>query len=169
MTVETNPDWIRAIEDYRVAAERLVQALSVPFMRDSTLEEFLHKTQICLLDVYKSALALPRVSAKSSEIEDGKIPPDESMKLFHTIHDKLGKYDVHWEIFDSTAADPDPYQANISQDLAEIYEDVKKSLLIIEKNPLSANLLWELRFNCTSHWGRHLTSALRSIYCLQMT
>jgi hypothetical protein len=165
MSIETKPEWGRAIEEFRVAADRFVQALSTSSIKESTLGEFLKRVELSLIDIYRAALLIPEVEPETTEIDDSKIPREELDPICRALQEKLGKSDVYWSIFDSTEKS-EPYEALISMDLIEIYQDIRESLLMLEKNRPTADVLWSLRFDCTSHWGRHLTSVLRAIYCL---
>jgi hypothetical protein len=52
--------------------------------------------------------------------------------------------------------------ADLADDLADIWRDVKSGLLLYRsENPAAAS--WEWRFHFKAHWGRHATGAMHAL------
>ncbi len=70
----------------------------------------------------------------------------------------------YWDIFDTLELEPKPPVYNLlSDDLADIYGDVKEGLLLYERG-FVVEAVWQWRFTFSTHWGRHLTGAQRAIH-----
>jgi Domain of unknown function (DUF5063) len=77
--------------------------------------------------------------------------------------------DGYWTIFDPTKdKENDAVFAQLSDDLADIYRDIKYGLLLFDAGHFS-EAVWEWKFNYKIHWGRHLLSAQKVIYCWNFT
>lgn len=69
----------------------------------------------------------------------------------------------YWEIFDSSnSEEKEPVYALLADDLADIYNDLRRGLIIYEQGKLP-EAFWEWKFNFEIHWGNHLTSAQKVI------
>jgi hypothetical protein len=71
--------------------------------------------------------------------------------------------DEYQEIFDPLdLSDKSPVTASLSDDLADIYRDIKHALLAYEKGK-TEEAEDDLRRNFEIHWGQHAISALKAI------
>ena len=79
----------------------------------------------------------------------------------------LGKYDSYFEVFDP-AFDTDAIQTMLSDDLSDIYTNLKRPLIKYEsgEEPNQRIAIWEWKFNIQTHCGDHLVDALRPIHRL---
>ena len=57
----------------------------------------------------------------------------------------------------------EPVTADLADDLADIWNDVKRGLILYESGAIEA-AVWEWRFHFSAHWGHH---ACGSLYALQ--
>ena len=57
----------------------------------------------------------------------------------------------------------EPVTAGLADDLADIWRDVKRGLILYESGATEA-AVWEWRFHFSAHWGHH---ACGSLYALQ--
>jgi Domain of unknown function (DUF5063) len=63
--------------------------------------------------------------------------------------------------------DHESVTTTISDDLEDIYCDVKEGLLAMKGSEgVSASIVWEWKFGLESHWGRHAVSAISALHSL---
>ena len=77
-----------------------------------------------LLDLYSKALYLPEIEPKDAEVSDFDISIPKI---------DFGQYNHYWEIFNPYDLD-EPLEASLSDDIIDIYQDIKRGLLLVEKN-----------------------------------
>jgi hypothetical protein len=56
--------------------------------------------------------------------------------------------------------------STLSDDLADIYRDLRASLLGDPARIQTNDALWDLRFSFETHWGQHAVSALAAMQAL---
>ena len=63
--------------------------------------------------------------------------------------------------------DPAIKQA-LSDDLADIYCDVKEGLLRIDRNSqvILPSVVWNWKFGLASHWGKHAANAINVLHAM---
>jgi hypothetical protein len=75
----------------------------------------------------------------------------------------LFPFQYYWEIFEPVTDTPEEAVCgDITDDLGDIYIDVKEGLLAYPLSEQSA--VWHWRTTFGFHWGRHATSALRALH-----
>ncbi|MFX3619084.1 MAG: DUF5063 domain-containing protein [Sporolactobacillus sp.] len=74
---------------------------------------------------------------------------------------EIKQYDAYWEVFDPYHLD-EPLIGELSDDLSDIYIELKKGLQIYQKD--KAEALWYWKFGFDSHWGFHAIDALRALH-----
>ena len=159
-----------AVRRYKEAVERysaLVRAHG-----DVSLGAFLRAAESALSALYGSAADLPEVSPATDQLPEQKADRDQYRLLQGSLAAQLGQYDAYREVFDPTdPEDPEPVQYLLSLDLVEILEDVEEGRRLVDPGVSisPADVLWEWRFDFTSHWGRHAVTALKVVNSLLHT
>jgi hypothetical protein len=157
-------EWQTIVDEFRAAVMRFIKVVD---SRDGlTCEQFLERVEICLTELHVSALRLPVVAPETGGVDGPTFSTNAWAALDGQLREKFGKSDHYWSVFNSTEQDP-PVDGSLAGDISEIYEDLKESLHEASENTPDADILWDLRFSFTSHWGRHLTSALKAIFDLR--
>lgn len=73
------------------------------------------------------------------------------------------KFETYWEVFDPYVDDA-PVVGSLSDDLLDVYFDVRRGLELWDREvPMSA-AIWEWRFHFDIHWGDHAIDALRALH-----
>ena len=128
--------------------------------------ELVRALYVLLPELLFRASALPRGDAsEESELSD-PLGDDGWRAIFESLTDTLGELDLYWEVFDPTAlGDDDPMTATLSDDLADIYRDLRRGLGL-PGSPLPSRAVWDWRFDFESHWGHHAIDALRTMHAL---
>jgi uncharacterized protein DUF5063 len=76
----------------------------------------------------------------------------------------LGEWDAYREIFDPyDFVDESSVVGSLADDISDIYAEIAGALKCWDAGNRDG-ALWTWRFGFQSHWGRHLTSALRALY-----
>lgn len=95
-----------------------------------------------------------------------KITHEQWQRLFRSVATKLGKDNGYYEVFNPYVVEQnDPVYTSLSDDLADIYRDLKEGLQWYgrrdEPNVQAAVYLW--RLNMHVHAADHCVSAMRPI------
>jgi hypothetical protein len=108
---------------------------------------------LSLLDLYSKALQLPNVEPEQ----------DKMMNIdVHLPHITICQYDHYWEVFNPYELE-EPVGASLSDDIIDIYKDVKKGILLFESNE-HKEAIWEWKFGFEIHWGSHAVDAIRALH-----
>jgi len=113
-----------------------------------------------LSSLYLRALALPEYESDDDIIQE-RLSHDEWKKMYDRF--KLlpvGHYPVFFNPLD---AGEEPVTADLADDLADIYRDLKAGLLLFEKGNI-AGAHWEWRDSFVTHWGQHTLGAMYAIH-----
>ena len=132
----------------------------------------LRDVEAALAALYHAASELPEIPPDSSDVPEARAEQDQYRAIQGSLAALLGRYDSYREIFDpSDPDDREPVQALLSLDLVEVLEDVEsgRSLLEPDRRVTPNDVLWQWRFDFTSHWGRHAVTALKVINSLLHT
>lgn len=138
----------------------LVDGLPTPTTRD-----FLYQCALLLPQIYHLGQQLPDVELPEKD------PPEEEtegvQQPMGRIMKVVGKYDLYAEVFDPVF-DTEAIKATLSDDLSDIYIDLKRPLIKYESGDEAHQRLaiWEWKFNLQGHCGDHLVDALRPIHRL---
>ncbi|HNB53677.1 MAG TPA: DUF5063 domain-containing protein [Anaerolineales bacterium] len=129
-------------------------------LSDKTMpHEFLSKCIVLLPQIYALGFQLPNIEPENSDVSK----PDFSSPM-SSITKVLGKYDFYNEVFDPIF-DEDIVTSSISDDLADIYKDLKDPLINYDCGKKN-DAIWSWRFNILGHCGDHIVDALRAIHRL---
>lgn len=109
-----------------------------------------------LPSLYVAGLNLPDVepTARALEIPRQAIPID------------FGPRDLYWQVFDPYEDGAEPSVGSLTDDVLDIYSDVKTGLLIYERGSEDdrVDAVWHWKFDFQAHWGDHLVDALRALH-----
>ena len=76
------------------------------------------------------------------------------------------KHDYYWVMldpFDFKSGPDEPGTGSLSDDLLDIYRDVKRGFVAVDRGRLDL-AAWEWRFHFDCHWGDHAVDALRMLH-----
>jgi Domain of unknown function (DUF5063) len=158
------------VRRYSEAAERYRAVISAVPQRP--LGQFLHAIEPALSALYSAAAELPDLAPDSDGLPDRTTNRDVYLALQGSLAALLGRHDAYHDIFDpSDPEDQKPVQHLLSLDLTEILEDLDdgRNLMDSSRAIAPADVLWQWRFDFTSHWGRHAATALKVINSLLHT
>lgn len=121
------------------------------------------------------AILLPQIYSLSHQLPDVELPDDDSSEEreeevespMGKISNLLGDYDLYSIVFDPIT-DADALKTTLSDDLSDIYADLKRGLIkydIGDKQDRDV-AIWEWKFHMQIHWGQHAVGVLRPIHSL---
>jgi hypothetical protein len=121
--------------------------------------QLLSKCAVLLPQIYSLGCQLPDIEPESDEIVTYEVSSPKGV-----LSSKFGKYDMYWEVLDPLFKN-EVGAGTLSEDLAEIYMELKGPLIAYEKGQES-DAIWEWKFKIKSHCGDHLVDAMRIIHSL---
>ena len=130
------------------------------------IEVEMQTAQMILAELKYFVLDLPDDDSEDDiKLEDVST---EQLKVVQSRYRNL-PVDGYWTIFDpSKVEENEAVFTELSDDLADIYRDIKYGLTLFDAGHFS-EAIWEWKFNYKIHWGRHLLSAQKVIYCWNFT
>ena len=145
---------------------------------------FLGRVLKSTVALYRAGLTLPNVDPGyhpgGEWFEKNKgLPIQEQLRLHPKIQEHsrrnkliLGKIErslggeLWYQIVFDPFQDRKTVSSSLSDDLADIYCDVKEGLLNLKSSRrVSASVIWQWKCDFESHWGRHAVSAINAMHC----
>lgn len=116
--------------------------------------------------LYANALQLPAINRSGAQATtDTALPilPSSAKKALIQRLDNF-PFQYYWEVYQPVTLDPEqPGCGDITEDLADIYSDIKDGLLLYKSGMVEAAAHhWRATFE--RHWGQHATSALKALH-----
>ena len=149
-------DYLAAISRFASAAEAYCSWLERE-PRPGANEHF-SATRL-VAELYAAALSLPGTDPVNGDTP--VVTQEQREMILHRL--KSFPFQYYWEVFHPVALEPEePVCGDITDDLLDIYADVKEGLLAYAVDKQSA--VWHWRTTFGFHWGAHATSALRALH-----
>ena len=128
--------------------------------------DLLKELQFLLPLLYHRAMNLPVVE---SVLEDGNekfVMEEQYDALKSGLVIKLGYLDDYPEVIDQGAVYDVPVTCSLSEDLADIFQELKDFLTLFQigTNEMMNDAIWETRMNFDNYWGQKLLNGLRLIH-----
>ncbi len=155
------------IEFATVANEFCAFAESVS---DLTRKDFLGKLQKMLPLLYLKTALLPAINEEDVEESPEKfVTESDYLFILKKLSSKMGELDSYPEIFEQgTPLGEANVEANISENVADIYQDLKDFILSYRIGTVDVMraALWECKNNFEQYWGQKLVNGLRAVHNL---
>lgn len=135
----------------------------------NSIQEFLNKTQKILPLLYIKTSMLPEIESTFEEANEKFVTERDWYVIYDNIQKLIRNADEYIEVFDPRMQESEtPVVSSISENIADIYQDVKDFLMLYRVGTLEImnDALWECRENFISFWGQKLTNVLRAIHNL---
>lgn len=124
---------------------------------------FLRAVEARLAGLLASVHDLPEVSPDSADVAT----TERSMSP--TVARLLSGISVYRTVFDPTELDDDEIVVgSLVDDLGDVYRDLAEGLTEWNGGRLN-DAIWTWKFGYGTHWGRHATDALKTIWALNHT
>lgn len=129
--------------------------------------DFMLKAERLLHALYLAGRDMPQVELLHDIHIETPITHEEKTAVYNSIGKRsaLGYYHVLLNPLEIDA-DADTALGDFTDDLLDIYTDLKTALLLIDMSSPSAKEqgLWLCWFNYKNHWGQHCADALHAVF-----
>jgi hypothetical protein len=133
-------------------------------------KDFLGKLQKLFPLLYLKASLLPQIEDQDEEETPEKfVTESDYLFILRKLSSRLGEFDSYTEIPEpGTQIGEITVEANISENVADIYQDLKDFILAYRIGTVDVMraALWECRNNFEQYWGQKLVNGLRAVHLL---
>jgi hypothetical protein len=130
-------------------------------------DELLRILQRLLPLMYLKASLLPALNPFFEEGNEKIVSEADWIRVHDILREKFGTADDYLEVFDDKIKDTEgPVTSSISENMADIFQDVKDFLLLYQTgtDEVMNDAIWECRMNFETIWGQKLLNAMRAIH-----
>src|SRR5664279_4229792 len=130
-------------------------------------DEILKIMQRILPLMYLKASLLPKLDPFFEDGNEKFVTEVDWNNINEILKEKFGTANDYLEVFDEKINDAEgAIAANISEDMADIYQDMKDFLLLyqIGTGEVMNDAVWECRMNFENFWGQKLVNSMRAIH-----
>lgn len=165
MNKKSDPVYSRSVVEFVAAANEFCKYAE--YGSEVPGDELLRIFQRLLPYLYIKASLLP---ATEPVFEDGNekfVTEADWNRVHDTLKDRFGAADDYYEVFDDRIAEGgEPVIASLSENIADIYQDLKDFLLLYQtgSGEVMNDAVWECRMNFENIWGQKLVNSLRAIH-----
>jgi len=142
----------------------------VETVNELTRKDFLGKLQKLFPLLYLKASLLPQIDDQDEEETPEKfVTESDYLFILRKLSTRLGEFDSYTEIPElGTQVGEITVEANISENVADIYQDLKDFILAYRIGTVDVMraALWECRNNFEQYWGQKLVNGLRAVHLL---
>lgn len=139
---------------------------------DATQVDFTDKLTKVLPLLYLKASLVPETDEIEEEEQEVTVTEADYNYILSRIYDVYGKDDTYLEVFlQDMKYSETPISASISEDLVDIYQDLKNFITIYERG-ITENMndaLYTCMENFKSYWGQKLVNVLRALHSIKYT
>lgn len=130
-------------------------------------DELLKILQRILPLMYLKASLLPQLEPFFEDGNEKFVTEDDWTNINETLKEKFGTANDYLEVFDEKINETDgPIVSSISENMADIYQDMKDFLLLYQTGTAEVmnDAILECRMNYENFWGQKLVNSLRAIH-----
>jgi hypothetical protein len=130
-------------------------------------DELLKILQRIMPLMYLKASLLPQLNPNFEEGNEKFVTESDWIRIDATLREKFGTANDFLEVFDEKMAESDePVLSSISENIADIYQDMKDFLLLYQTGTTEVmnDAVWECRMNFENYWGQKLVNSMRAIH-----
>lgn len=137
---------------------------------ETTREELTDKLTKILPLLYLKATMLPQTDLVDEELPDTTVTESDYGYILNKLYGYFAGDDTYLEVFleDMKYSDT-PIAASISEDLTDIYQDLKNFITVYERGIVENmnDALYVCAENYKSYWGQKLVNVLRALHSLK--
>ena len=130
-----------------------------------TILEF---TQRILPLMYLKGSLLPNIAPQYPDANERFVTEEQWESIFTMLRHKFGKDDEYWIIDPQYINETEPLKASLSENITDIYQDMKDFIMLMQKNNLAAreNAISECSSLMANHWGYRIGNIFTRIHHL---
>ncbi|MFH1297488.1 MAG: DUF5063 domain-containing protein [Bacteroidota bacterium] len=170
--MKSDPAGREAVVKSRQVVEMLTVAndftLFIEKAEEYTREQILIYLQRVFPVIYLKASLLPEIKVTDEDAIEHYVTEEQWETIFNSVRQKLGEEDLYHFIDLHEKTQQDALRASISENTADIYQDLKDFLLLIQKPQLTfrENAVRECRDLFQTHFGYRLVNCHTAIHYL---
>ncbi|MEI8225524.1 MAG: DUF5063 domain-containing protein [Bacteroidota bacterium] len=130
-------------------------------------DELLKILQRILPLMYLKASLLPQLNPYFEDGNEKFVTESDWTRIQETLKEKFGTANDYLEVFDDKINESErPVLSGISENMADIYQDMKDFLLLYQTGTgeVMNDAVWECRMNFENFWGQKLVNSMRAIH-----
>jgi hypothetical protein len=130
-------------------------------------DELLKILQRIMPLMYLKASLLPQLNPFFEDGNEKFVTESDWIAIQNIFKEKFGTANDYLEVFDERMTDSEgPVISTISENLADIYQDIKDFLLLYQTGTVEVmnDAVWECRMNFENFWGQKLVNSMRAIH-----
>jgi len=130
-------------------------------------DEILKIMQRILPLMYLKASLLPKLEPFFEDGNEKFVTEGDWNGVNDVLKEKFGTANEYLEVFDEKLNESEgPVVSSISEDMADIYQDMKDFLLLYQTGTAEVmnDAVWECRMNFENFWGQKLVNSMRAIH-----
>lgn len=118
--------------------------------------------------LYMKGSLIPQITPQYPESNERFVTEEQWEKVFTSLREKFGNDDEFWLIDPQYINETEPLKASLSENIADIYQDMKDFILLMQRNSLAAreNAVSECSNLMASHWGYRIGNIFTRIHHL---
>lgn len=165
MDTNSNPVYSRNIVEFVAVANEFCKYAE--HASELKGDELLKILQRILPLMYLKASLLPQLEPFFEDGNEKFVTESDWTAISDTLKEKFGTADDYLEVFDDKIKETEgPVVSSISENMADIYQDVKDFLLLYQTGTgeVMNDAVWECRMNFENFWGQKLVNSMRAIH-----
>ena len=130
-------------------------------------DELLKILQRILPLMYLKASLLPQLDPFFEDSNEKFVTEADWIRIHDTLKEKFGTADDYLEVFDEKMKDSEgPVVASISENMTDIYQDIKDFLLLYQTgtDEVMNDAVLECKLSFETLWGQKLLNSMRAIH-----
>jgi hypothetical protein len=118
--------------------------------------------------LYLKGTLLPNISPEYPEANERFVTEEQWEKIFTTLREKFARDDEFWIIDPQYINETEPLKASLSENITDIYQDMKDFIMLMQKNNLPAreNAISECKNLLANHWGYRIGNIFTQVHHL---
>jgi hypothetical protein len=156
---------MNVLEFVRVAHEYCLFTENAAENNNSAIFDFLLKIGPLL---YLKGKLLPEISPEYPEASERFVNEEEWQEIFNAYRQIFNKDDEYYHVSYEEFNEFEAVKASLSENLADVYQDLKDFILLYQKNSQAArqNAVHDCRSLFETRWGPKMLSSMRYIHFL---
>lgn len=154
-----------ALEMLLVANEYCLFMEEIEEKPKKSIFDFIHRI---LPLMYTKGSLLPDVFVENPEANMRFVTEEQWENIFNILREKFGDEDEFWIIDPQYINETEPLKASLSENLADIYQDMKDFILLYQKNTVAArqNAIADCKSLFGNHWGYRISNIMSHLHHL---
>lgn len=118
--------------------------------------------------MYLKGSLIPIVEPEYPEANERFVTEEQWERVFNELREILGKDDEYWVIDPQYINETEPLKASLSENIADIYQDMKDFISLLQKNTVAAreNAVSQIRQLHAEHWGYRVGNIFTRVHHL---